>query len=69
MSMSVESYNIFMEQGKSAPCNGCCHEVLCRTGFTCQMYRKWEKMKPNEWRRDHQNYNKIPDRPYGRFEC
>ena len=65
MSMSVESYNIFMEQGRSAPCNGCKHEDYCRTGYTCQMYRKWEKVRTSEWRKDPQNYTQIPDRPYG----
>jgi len=65
MSMSTESYNIFMEQGRSAPCNGCIHEAFCRTGHTCEKYRKWERMSPSKWRKDPQNYEQIPDRPYG----
>jgi len=65
MSMSVESYNIFMEQGRSAPCNGCEHEDYCRTGYTCQMFRKWEGMRSSKWKKDHKNYSQVPDRPYG----
>ena len=63
--MSEESYNTFLEQGRSAPCNGCEHEDYCRTGFTCQMYRKWEKMRSSEWKKHQQNYSQIPDQPYG----
>ena len=63
--MSEESYNTFLEQGRSAPCNGCEHEDYCRTGYTCQMYRKWESMRGSEWKKHQQNYSKAPDQPYG----
>jgi len=65
MSMSTESYNIFMEQGRSAPCNDCKHEDFCRIGYTCQMYRKWEGMRSSAWKKDPKNYEQIPDKPYG----
>jgi len=65
MSMSEESYNLFLAQGRSAPCNGCEHEAFCRTGYTCQMYRKWEGTGSSAWKKDPKNYKQIPDRAYG----
>ena len=65
MSMSVESYNTFLEQGRSAPCNGCSHEDYCRTGYTCEMYRKWEKVRTSVWKKDPKKYSQVPDRLYG----
>jgi len=63
--ISEDSYLGFMEQGQSAPCNGCGHEGFCRTGYTCQMYRKWEGMRSAKWKKDPKNYEQIPDEPYG----
>ena len=65
MSMSVESYNTFLEQGRTAPCNGCEHEDYCRTGYTCEMYRKWEKVRTSVWKKDPKKYSQVPDRLYG----
>ena len=63
--MSAESYNTHLEQGRNAPCNGCSHEDYCRTGYTCQMYRKWEGMRGNEWKKQYNEYSQVPDQPYG----
>ena len=63
--MSEGSYNTHLERGKNAPCNGCSHEDYCSTGYTCEMYRKWERVRASVWEKDPKNYTQTPDRPYG----
>jgi hypothetical protein len=60
--MAEESYDLFMAQARSAPCNGCTHEDFCKLGRTCQMYRKWESKKASVWRKDTKQYSQMPDR-------
>ena len=65
MTISAETYELYLLQGKNAPCNGCTHEEYCKLGHTCAMYRAWERKKGSQWAKDPQNYEQIPDRPYG----
>ena len=49
MNTSNRHYNAMVEQGASAPCNGC-------------HYEKWEYMRQNEWAKKLNTFSKVPDR-------
>jgi hypothetical protein len=61
MNTSNRHYNAMVEQGASAPCNGCNYEKVCKDGFTCEQYRKWEYMRQNEWAKNLSKFSKVPD--------
>ena len=61
-SFTEGSYDLLLAQGRSAPCNGCDHEDHCKKGYTCQMYRVWERKRLSEWAKDPKNYSQVPDK-------
>jgi|TARA_R100000687_G_C6302804_1_gene96738 hypothetical protein len=58
---SNRHYETMVEQGASAPCNGCYFEKVCKEGFTCEKYRKWEGMRKNEWHKNFEDFSQVPD--------
>ena len=55
---SNRHYQTLLEQGESAPCNGCEYEEYCKKGYACEKYRQWVSY-PNA---DLSRFERIPDR-------
>ena len=59
---SNRHYEAMVEQGAGAPCKDCYYEKVCKKGYTCEKYRKWEGMRRNEWVKDFNEFSQVPDR-------
>ena len=55
---SNRHYQTLLEQGQSAPCNGCEYEEHCKRGYACERYRQWVSYPTA----DLSKFERIPDR-------
>lgn len=56
--ISNRHYQILVEQGEKAPCNGCEYEEHCKKGYACERYTQWVSY-PNA---DLSKFERVPDR-------